>query len=107
MSVHFIALLRFTDVERYRRYEKAFPGVFARFNGAVVVADEAPRKLEGDWVVDKVVVLSFPSEADAVAFQQSPQYQEISRDRKSGADCAVFMVRGFSAGRADADEFAT
>jgi uncharacterized protein (DUF1330 family) len=94
MSVYIIALLKFTDVDRYRRYQKAFPEVFAKSNGTVVIADETPRRVEGDWTVDKVVVLGFPSEADAEAFQESPEYQAISKDRKAGADAAVFMVRG-------------
>ena len=106
MSVHIIAMLKFTDIASYRRYEKAFPQVFVKFNGTVLVADEAPRKLEGSWCVDKVVVLSFPSEADAVAFQAAPEYQEISHDRRAGAECAVFMVRGFGTRRADAHESA-
>ena len=94
MSVYIVALLKFTDVDRYRRYQQAFPEVFARFNGTAVIADEAPRRLEGDWAVDKVVVLGFPSEGDAAAFQESPEYQAISNDRKAGADATVFIVRG-------------
>ena len=95
MAVYTIAQLKFTDIDAYRRYQKAFPAVFAKFNVKVLVADESPRVLEGDWPRDKVVVLAFPDEAEARRFANSPEYQEIAKDRKAGADAVVLMVKGF------------
>jgi uncharacterized protein (DUF1330 family) len=69
--------------------------VFAKFNAKVLVADESPRVLEGDWPRDKVVALAFPDEAEATWFARSPEYQEIAKDRKAGADAIVLMVQGF------------
>ena len=95
MPVYTIAQLKFTDIDAYRRYQKAFPAVFAKFNAKVLVADESPRVLEGDWPRDKVVILAFPDEAEARRFASSPEYTEIARDRKAGADAIVLMVKGF------------
>lgn len=95
MTVYTVAQLKFTDLEAYRRYQAAFPAVFARFNARVLAADEAPRVLEGDWPRDKVVILAFPDEAEALRFSSSPEYAEIARDRKAGADAVVLMVKGF------------
>lgn len=95
MTVYTIAQLKFTDIEAYRRYQRAFPAVFATFNARVLVADEVPRVLEGDWPRDKVVILAFPDEAEAARFGASPEYAEIARDRKAGADAVVLMVKGF------------
>jgi uncharacterized protein (DUF1330 family) len=95
MPVYTIAQLKFTDIGAYRRYQKAFPAVFAKFNAKVLVADEAPRVLEGDWPRDKVVILAFPDEAEARRFAGSREYQEIAKDRKAGADAIVLMVKGF------------
>jgi uncharacterized protein (DUF1330 family) len=95
MPVYTIAQLKFTDIDAYRRYQKAFPAVFAKFNAKVLVADEAPRVLEGDWPRDKVVILAFPDEAEARRFAGSREYQEIAKDRKAGADAIVLMVKGF------------
>lgn len=97
MTVYTVAQLKFTDLEAYRRYQAAFPAVFARFNAKVLAADEAPRVLEGDWPRDKVVILAFPDEAEALRFSASPEYAEIARDRKAGADAVVLMVKGFGA----------
>jgi uncharacterized protein (DUF1330 family) len=96
MPVYSIAQLKFTDIEAYRRYQKAFPAVFAKFNAKVLVADEAPRVLEGDWPRDKIVILEFPDEAEAIRFGFSPEYQAIAKDRKAGADAVVVMAKGFS-----------
>ncbi len=95
MPVYTIAQLKFTHIDAYRRYQKAFPAVFAKFNAVVLVADESPRVLEGDWPRDKVVILAFPDEAEAKRFAMSPEYQEIAKDRKAGADAIVLMVKGF------------
>jgi uncharacterized protein (DUF1330 family) len=52
--------------------------------------------LEGEWPRDKVVIMEFPDDAAAQEFQNSPEYQEISVDRKAGADAIVLTVRGLS-----------
>ncbi len=62
----------------------------------VLVADEHPVVLEGEWPRDKVVIMEFPDDAAAQEFQNSPEYQEISLDRKAGADAIVLTVRGLS-----------
>jgi uncharacterized protein (DUF1330 family) len=97
MPVYTIAQLKFTDIDAYRRYQEAFPAVFAKFNARVLVADESPRVLEGDWPRDKVVILAFPDEDEAKRFAGSPEYQEIAKDRKAGANAIVLMVKGFEA----------
>lgn len=94
MAVYTIAQLKFTDEAAYRRYQAAFPPVFAKFDGAVLVADEAPVVLEGNWPFSKIVILRFPDEAEALRFAGDPDYVAIARDRKAGADGTVILARG-------------
>lgn len=94
MAVYMIAQLKFTDEAAYRRYQAAFPAVFAKFDAAVVVADEAAVVLEGEWPFSKIVVLRFPDEAGALRFSNDPDYAAIARDRKAGADGTVILARG-------------
>lgn len=94
MTVYTIAQLKFTDIASYRRYQKAFPSVFARFNAKLLAADEAPILLEGDWPRDKLVIIEFPDENEARRFSEDPAYQAIAADRKAGADAVVLMVKG-------------
>jgi uncharacterized protein (DUF1330 family) len=93
-GVLIIATLRFKDIERYRTYQAQFSGVFAKFEGRALAADEQPQTLEGG-AVDKVVVLHFPSEEAARAFTDSQEYQEISKDRIAGADTSSWLVKAF------------
>jgi uncharacterized protein (DUF1330 family) len=96
MSVYIIAQLKFTRRELYDRYQSRFMGVFSKFKGKLLVADAHPVVLEGEWPRDKVVIMEFPDDAAAQEFQNSPEYQEISVDRKAGADAIVLTVRGLS-----------
>ena len=92
MSVYIIAQLKFTRRELYDRYQSRFMDVFRKSRGKLLVADAHP--VEGEWPRDKVVIMEFPDAAAAAEFQNSPEYQEISVDRKAGADAVVLTVRG-------------
>jgi uncharacterized protein (DUF1330 family) len=94
VTAYIIAQLKFTDVEAYRRYQRAFPAVFARFDGKVLAADEAVEVLEGAWPRDKLVLLAFRDEPEARRFSADPAYAAIAADRKAGAEAVVLMVRG-------------
>lgn len=97
MTVYVIAQLRFTDRPAYDRYQAAFMDVFKRFNGRLLIADEHPRVVEGAWDREKLVMMSFPDEADAQRFMTAPDYLEISKDRKAGADAVVLLAKGVGA----------
>ena len=97
MTVYVIAMLKFTDRAAYDRYQARFFGVFRKFNGRVLAADEKPQRLEGDWDREKVVIMSFPDEADANRFISDPEYDDISKDRRAGAETLSVLVRGLPA----------
>ena len=94
MPVYAIAQLKFTDRAAYDRYQARFLDVFARHRGTLLAADESPQILEGNSDREKVVLMKFPDEAAFQAWAQSPEYQEISKDRRAGADTVVLLVKG-------------
>lgn len=94
MTVFVLAQLKFTDRPAYDRYEAGFGKVFRAFRGTVLAAHTGPTVVEGSWTGDKVVLLSFPNEADYREWADSPGYQAISRDRIAGADCTVLLLKG-------------
>ncbi|OBB34978.1 MULTISPECIES: DUF1330 domain-containing protein [unclassified Mycobacterium] len=94
MTVYAIAQLRFTDRAAYDRYQARFLDVFTRYSGTLLAADESPQILEGSSDREKVVLMSFPDEASFRAWANSPEYQEISKDRHAGADSLVMLVEG-------------
>ena len=96
MTVYVIAQLKMTDRAAYDRYQARFFDVFRKFSGRLLAADENPEVMEGAWDRDKLVLMSFPDEAAYRAFGDSPEYQDISRDRKAGAQAIVLLAKGFS-----------
>jgi uncharacterized protein (DUF1330 family) len=95
MTVYILAQLSFKDRAAYDRYQARFMGVFKKFGGRVLAADERPEVLEGKWDRAKVVLLSFPDKETAYRFMNAPEYQEIAKDRKAGADAISLLVHGF------------
>ena len=96
MTVYAIAELRFTDRAAYDRYQARFMDVFARHSGTLLAADESPQILEGASDRQKVVLMSFPDEASFREWADSPEYQEISKDRQAGADSVVMLIQGLT-----------
>jgi uncharacterized protein (DUF1330 family) len=98
LTVYAIVQLKMTDRVAYDRYQARFFDVFKKFNGRLLSADEKPAVLEGVWDRDKLVLMSFPDEAAFHAWANSPEYLEISRDRKAGAEGIVLLAKGFGQG---------
>jgi uncharacterized protein (DUF1330 family) len=96
MTVYAIVQLKMTDRAAYDRYQAQFFDVFKKFGGRLLSADEQPAVLEGKWDRDKLVLMSFPDEAAFHAWAHSPEYLEISKDRKAGAEAIVLLAKGFS-----------
>jgi uncharacterized protein (DUF1330 family) len=97
MSVYLVAQLTFSDRSAYARYQQRFMGVMQQFRGKLLAADEHPDVLEGSWLRDKFVLLTFPDREAFLEWSESPQYQEILKDRKAGAHATVLLVRGLDA----------
>ncbi|KUH69489.1 hypothetical protein AU184_21365 [Mycolicibacterium novocastrense] len=96
MTVYAIAQLRFTDRAAYDRYQARFLEVFNRYSGTLLAADDSPQILEGQSDREKVVLMSFPDEASFRAWANSPDYQEISKDRRAGTDSVVMLIEGLA-----------
>ena len=94
MSCYFIANITIYDREEYKRYEDGFDGVFARYEGKVVVVDDLPTTLEGQWPYTRTVVIRFPDEREARRWYESPEYQTLVRHRWSAAKADIVLVHG-------------
>ena len=96
MTVYAIAQLTITDRAVYNRYAERFMSVFDRFQGRLLAADESPQVVEGTWEREKVVLLSFPDEAAFREWLESPDYQEIVKDRHASSNGPVLLVKGIA-----------
>jgi len=96
MTVYVLVQLKMTDRAPYDRYQVRFFDVFKKFSGRLLAADENPAILEGTWDRDKLVLMSFPDEAAFQAWANSPEYLEIAKDRKAGAQGLVLLAKGLA-----------
>ncbi len=96
MTVYAIVQLKIHDRPTYERYMGRFMPVFEKFNGTVLVADDEPKVLEGEWDANRVVVLSFPDKKSFFAWAGSPDYQEIAKDRIAATQSTVLLAEGLA-----------
>ena len=96
MSWYIVGRIAIHDPERYGRYAAAFLPVLKQYGGRLLVSEEKPQVMEGDWDGRKLVVLSFDSREAALSWASSPEYLEIAKDRHAASDGIVVLAEGFN-----------
>jgi uncharacterized protein (DUF1330 family) len=93
-SAYIIANVRVTDAAQYDNY-KTFSSLAMQAYGAeVCVRGGAVEVLEGDWQPDRLVVLKFPSLAQARTFYDSSEYSRARQAREGAAVMRMVLVEG-------------
>jgi len=94
MSAYLVAMIEVTDLEGYKRYAARAPETIAQYGGRYLVRGGAPKVVEGDWKVERLVVLEFPDLEAAERFYQSPEYQELVPLRQAASKGSVAILPG-------------
>jgi uncharacterized protein (DUF1330 family) len=94
VTVYALAQIAIHDRTRYDRYVAGFMPVLTRYGGRLLAADEHPDVVEGDWPHDKVILMAFDDHEHFERWAQSPEYEEISRDRLAATDGVVLVIAG-------------
>lgn len=94
MAAYVIAQISIHDRARYDRYVAGFMPVLRQYGGRLLIADETAEVIQGAWDRDKLVVLAFEDRPAALAWANSPEYGEISRDRIAATDGVVLLAQG-------------
>ena len=95
MTCYLVGSIAIRDRDRYDRYAAAFLPVLRPHGGRLLVSEDQPEALEGEWDGRKLVVLAFPDRASALAWADSPEYREIAGDRLAASDAVVLLAEGF------------
>lgn len=96
MTVYAIVQLKINDRESYDKYQNEFWPVFKKFNGRLLVSQEKPEIVEGEWNKDKVVVISFPDRESFIDWSTSPAYLKIAKHRHSGSTASLILADEFN-----------
>jgi uncharacterized protein (DUF1330 family) len=83
------------DPQGMAAYAGAARGPIHDHNGKVLVADQAPTVLEGEWHGNQTVIVEFESVAAAQAWYESPEYQTAVALRQGAAHTNAVIVAGF------------
>ena len=94
MSVYIIAQIDIHDQNEYDKYAQGARPLFPGYRCEVLVADEAPNLLEGEWPYNKTVVIRFEDEAEALRWYRSPEYQAIIKFRLNSSKTNLILAKG-------------
>jgi uncharacterized protein (DUF1330 family) len=82
------------DPERYKEYVKAATPTVAAYGGKYIVRGGRAERLEGSVAVNRIVVLEFPSYAQAKDWYESADYRAARAIRQSCSTGDLVLVEG-------------
>ncbi len=94
MKAYVIVNVAIRDAERYKDYVKAATPTVAAHGGRYIVRGGRAERLEGSLAVNRIVVLEFPSYAQARNWYDSPDYQAALAIRQSCSTGDLVVVEG-------------
>jgi len=84
------------DAEGYKTYAAQTPPILAKYHGVYLVRGGATTPLEGAPPRSRVVVVEFPSVAEAKAFEDSAEYRAAAAIRHKAATSRLFIAEGLA-----------
>lgn len=94
MKAYLVLDFAITDMTRFTRYVRRIPVQIAKHGGRYIVRGETPTPVEGDWKPDHMVILEFPSRANADAFLADPASQALFQIRHETTVSRLVLVDG-------------
>jgi len=94
MSAYIVAEIEVLDQERYEIYKQLVSPSLTACGGRYLVRGGTVETLEGNWSPPRVVILEFPSAAQAKKWWESADYAEAKALRQSVARTRMFLVDG-------------
>ena len=96
MSAYIIAQIEIHDRDEYGKYQEGFFDIFSQYKGEILVRDEAPTVLEGEWSYTRTVVIRFSDENEAKRWYESDQYQTLLQHRFRAAKTNLILAKGWT-----------
>ena len=94
MPAYIVVQIAITDPAAYERYKELAPPSIAAYGGRYVVRGGQSEVLEGSWRPPRLVVLEFPSAAQARAWWSSPEYAPAKELRQRCAETEMLLIEG-------------
>jgi uncharacterized protein (DUF1330 family) len=94
MSAYVIAEIEVTDPVAYEEYRRQVPAVVTKFGGRFIVRGGKIDPREGGWTPQRIVVVEFPSMAQAQKWYDSPDYAPLIKLRQKASKGKLILVEG-------------
>ncbi len=94
MSAYVIVDVEVTDPAGYDQYKQLAPAAVELYGGRYLARGGRAETLEGDWAVNRLVILEFESIENARAWLNSPEYAPARAMRHKYALSKMAVVEG-------------
>ncbi len=94
MAVYVIASIDVTDPEEYQVYAQQAGATVAQYGGRYLARGSQIASIEGEWKPGRIALLEFPTEEQARAWYDSPEYSAIRGIRQRASRSHVILVQG-------------
>jgi uncharacterized protein (DUF1330 family) len=94
MSAYVIGDIEVTDPATYEEYRKQVLPVVTKYGGKFLVRGGRIDAKEGGWNPKRLVLLEFPSLAQAQKWYDSPEYAPLIKLRQKASKGRLLIVEG-------------
>ncbi len=94
MAAYVLVDVVVNDPGRYEEYKKLVPLAISAYGGKYLASGGRTEVLEGDWPLNRFVILEFESVERAKQWHESPEYREARALRHETASSKMVVVEG-------------
>ena len=95
MTVYSISHIDVVDHESYKKYAEQAPATVAAYGGRYLARNGTKHEVEGPEPTMRVVLMEFPSLAQANAWYTSAEYQALVKIRQAASkSSSIFFIEG-------------
>jgi len=94
MAAYVIVQVEVVDQAKFEVYKAQVPATIERYGGRYLARGGAFEVLDGEWPVERTVLLEFPSLEAARRWYRSPEYGEAKAIRDQGARVTAVALEG-------------
>ena len=96
MPVYLISDVTVRDAEAFQTYRTRAANAIARYGGRYLVRGGDIEQLEGAWKPRTIVIVEFPTKAQAHAWYRSPEYATALEVRDAALSRNLILVDGIA-----------
>jgi uncharacterized protein (DUF1330 family) len=94
MVAYVINDMEVTDSQLLDEYKKLSPATVVQYGGRFLARGGQTETVEGSWSPKRLVILEFPTFAQAKAWVNSPEYAPAKRMRQQASRSNIVIVEG-------------